>query len=183
MDESDSEARPPDDGRMGSDLPARSHLTLEGLPAAESEDPVGSPVQRLTARRLVLRALGIGTTVVLALALALPVLSNASVDLRTLLHIPTPTPTPILSPANYEFSWVDGVPWGELQVDGRPGPDLHQPLRRTAEGRPVLPSFTLSRGRHTLRYVAEFFPPTDLHGECARRTGRHLPALARGREP
>jgi len=162
MDESDREARPPapDDDRTGNDLPARAPHVPTTLHAAESDELFGSPMPpRLTARRLVLRALGIGTTVVLALALALPVLSNASVDLRTLLHIPTPMPTPILSPANYEFYWVDGVPWGELQVDGRPGPDLHQPLAQTAEGRPVLPSFSLSRGRHTLRYVAEFFPP------------------------
>jgi hypothetical protein len=160
MDESNSGARPPDDDRKGNDLPVRSPHVPTALPAAKSEDSVGSPMPpRLTARRRVLRALGIGATVLLVLALALPVLSNASVDLRTLLHIPTPTPTPILSPTNYEFYWVDGVPWGELQVDGRPGPDVHQPLGRTAAGLPVLPSFTLPRGRHTLRYVAALFPP------------------------
>src|SRR5260221_7393030 len=160
MDESDSEARPPDDDRTGNDLPARAPHIPTALPAAKSDELVGSPMPpRPTARRRVLRALGIGATVVLVLALALPVLANASIDLRTLVHIRTPTPTPILSPTNYEFSWVDGVPWGELQVDGRPGPDVHQPLGRTAQGLPVLPSFTLPRGRHTLRYEAEFFPP------------------------
>jgi hypothetical protein len=126
----------------------------------ESDELVGSPMPpRLTARRRVLRALGIGATVVLVLALALPVLSNASIDLRTLLQMPTPTPTMTLSPSTYQFSWVDGVPWGALQVDGRPGPDLYQPLGRTAEGLSVLPLFTLPRGRHMLRYVAALFPP------------------------
>src|SRR5258706_14885528 len=161
MDESDSEARPPapDDDRTGNDLPARAPHVPTALPAAESDELVGSPMPpRLTARRRVLRALGIGATVVLVLALALPVLSNASIDLRTLLHMPTPTPTMTLSPTDSVFSWVDGVPWGELQVDGRPGPDLHLPGGRTAEGYSVLPSFTLPRGHHTLRYVAAFFP-------------------------
>ncbi len=160
MDERDAGARPPNDDRAGNDLPARSHLNPEALPSAESEEPVGPPLlPRVTSRRRVLRALGIGAMVLLVLALAFPVLANASIDLRTLLHIPTPTPTTTLSPSTYQFSWVDGVPWGELQVDGRPGPDVHQPLGQTAEGLPVLPSFTLPRGRHTLRYVAELFPP------------------------
>src|SRR5258708_6588772 len=160
MDERDAGARPPNDDRAGNDLPARSHLNPEALPSAESEEPVGPPLlPRVTSRRRVLRALRIGAMVLLVLALAFPVLANASIDLRTLLHIPTPTPTTTLSPSTYQFSWVDGVPWGELQVDGRPGPDVHQPLGQTAEGLPALPSFTLPRGRHTLRYVAELFPP------------------------
>src|SRR5258708_10508440 len=160
MDESNSEARPPDDDRTGNDLPARAPHIPTALPAAKSDELVGSPMPpRPTARRRVLRALGIGATLVLVLALALPVLANASIDLRTLLHISTPTPTPKLSPTDTVFYWVDGVPWGELQVDGRPGPDVHQPLGQTAEGLSVLPSFTLPRGRHTLRYVAAFFPP------------------------
>jgi hypothetical protein len=164
MDECDSEARPPapDDDRTGNDLPARAPHIPTALPAAESEEPVGPPVlPHATARRRVLRALGIGATVLLVLALAFPVLSNASVaiDLRTLLQGPTPTPTPILSPTDSVFSWVDGVPWGALQVDGRPGPDLHQPSGQTAQGFSVLPSFTLPRGRHMLRYMAALFPP------------------------
>jgi len=115
MDERDAGARPPNDDRAGNDLPGRSHLHPEGLPAAESEEPVDPPVRpRLTARRRILRALGIGATVLLVLALALPLVSNASIaiDLRTLLHISTPTPTPKLSPTFFpaEGPWLQ--PWG-----------------------------------------------------------------------
>src|SRR5260370_5385363 len=110
-------ARPPNDDCAGYDLPSRSNLHPGALASAESEEPVGPPLlPRVTSRRRVLRALGIGAMVLLVLALAFPVLANASIDLRTLLHIPTPTPTTTLSPSTYQFSWVYGVPRGELQV-------------------------------------------------------------------
>jgi hypothetical protein len=107
----------------------------------------------------VVRSRSCGATVLLVLALALRVLSSSGLDLRTMLHVPIPTSTTTLSPSDRVFYWADAVPWGELWVDGHPGPNLHQPLGHSGTGVPVHPAFTLPRGRHSLRYVAEVFPP------------------------
>jgi hypothetical protein len=49
------------------------------------------------------------------------------------------------------FLWEHSVPWGHLFIDGRPGPSVSGPATGAAP-------FRLARGRHTMEYVATYFP-------------------------
>jgi hypothetical protein len=51
------------------------------------------------------------------------------------------------------------VPWGQLVIDGKPGPDVRgSAIKQDAQGAPQGAAFHLARGRHTLEYRADPFP-------------------------
>jgi hypothetical protein len=57
------------------------------------------------------------------------------------------------------FLWEYSVPWGELLIDGRTGPDVRgASLDANSTGIPVAAPFHLTRGRHNLQYRAPPFP-------------------------
>jgi hypothetical protein len=56
--------------------------------------------------------------------------------------------------------WEHAVPWGQLFVDGQPGPDVRgSAIQGDAQGIPQGAVFHLARGRHFLEYRAYPFPP------------------------
>jgi hypothetical protein len=76
-----------------------------------------------------------------------------------LLTPPTPFPTATPLAGDDAFLWQHSVPWGQLFVDGRPGPDVRQSaIQQDAQGSPHSAAFHLARGRHTLEYRAYPFP-------------------------
>jgi hypothetical protein len=59
---------------------------------------------------------------------------------------------------NDAFLWQHSVPWGQLFVDGKPGPDVRGPaIQQDAQGSPYSTAFHLARRRHTLEYRASPF--------------------------
>jgi hypothetical protein len=71
---------------------------------------------------------------------------------------PTPFPTNTPQPGNDAFLWERSVPWGQLIIDGKPGPDVRGSAVRQSDGLPEAAVFHLARGRHTLEYRAAPFP-------------------------
>jgi hypothetical protein len=83
---------------------------------------------------------------------------NRAALLRAL-SIPTATPTAPIALGNDAFLWEHSVPWGQLLIDSKPGPDVRGPaVRQNAQGVWEGAAFHLPRGRHTLEYRADPFP-------------------------
>lgn len=75
----------------------------------------------------------------------------ALLQLAQLVTPPPPLPTAVPQEGDDLFLWEHSVPWGQLRIDGKPGPIVSGPATGAA--------FRLSRGRHTLEYTAALFPP------------------------
>ncbi len=100
-------------------------------------------------RRRIIGGLAAGAAVLLALVVALASLPDPAGTVGALLHVPTPTSTAALANGSGTFLAKNTVPWGNLQVDGKPLSLLD----------PQTGYFVLPRGRHTLLYRADPFPP------------------------
>jgi hypothetical protein len=84
---------------------------------------------------------------------------NRAALLRAL-SISTASPTAPIEFGNDAFLWEHSVPWGQLLIDSKPGPDVRGPaIRQNAQGVWEGAAFHLPRGRHTLEYRAAPFPP------------------------
>jgi hypothetical protein len=109
-----------------------------------------------------LRFLRAGSVVALLVLLLCAVLLLPAGNRDTVLRLLTPpTPFPTATPlaGNDAFLWQHSVPWGQLFVDGRPGPDVRgSAIQQDAQGAPYSAAFHLARGRHTLEYRAYPFP-------------------------
>jgi hypothetical protein len=129
------------------------------LSSASPAHPVSVGVRRPRTQRLA-RA---GSAIALLTALIAAVLFLPTGNREALLHalsLPTASPTPTPRPGDDAFLWEHSVPWGQLLIDGKPGPDVSDSAtRRSAEGGYVGAAFHLARGRHTLEYRASLFPP------------------------
>ena len=100
-----------------------------------------------------------GAVVLLVAAVVLLNIPQAPATLAALLRIPTPTPPPPLAVGADTLVLRHAVPWGELRLDGAPvqhlGTALVPPNTQGAE----LPALTVTRGTHSLSYVAPPFSP------------------------
>ncbi len=105
--------------------------------------------RRPAQRRRLLGAVAASVAVLLALVTAVLSLSDPAGTLGALLHQPTPLPTATLAFNADTFAMIHTMPWGSLTVDGRPVSAVD----------PRTGFFTLPRGRHTLLYRADPFPP------------------------
>jgi hypothetical protein len=71
---------------------------------------------------------------------------------------PTPVPTATPQAGDDAFLWEHSVPWGQLVIDGKPGPDVRgSAVQGDAQGFPQGAAFHLARGRHALEYRASPF--------------------------
>lgn len=133
-------------------------------------EPDGSPSPRTqtrqartrTPRRRLLVTGGCAIALTLAIAgLLLSTQRDPHAALATLLGIPSPTPTATLAPGAPVFLVAHRVPWGVLTIDGKPNDafDIEQAIDGDPLNTPA--SFLLSRGRHSVVYVAP--PFTTLH--------------------
>jgi hypothetical protein len=96
-------------------------------------------------------------TAFLLAALLLPSGNREAVLSR--LTPPTPTTTPIPQPSDDAFLWEHSVPWGQLLIDGKPGPIVSgAPVAQDTQRFPEDVAFYLGRGPHTLEYHADGFP-------------------------
>jgi hypothetical protein len=140
----------------------------EGRPAphaatgAAPQEPIARRVSfapRLTcAQRLQRTGSLIALLAVLVSALLLVPAGTRATVLR-LLTPPTPAPTATPQAGADAFLWEHAVPWGQLLVDGKPGPDVRgSAMYQDSQGFPLGSAFHLSRGRHTLEYRAAPFP-------------------------
>src|SRR5262249_34929374 len=138
--------------------------------AAESSDSsVASPAKPTTRQALLVarRTRGqrlwragivvIVLTMFLLAALLLPSGNRDAVLSR--LMPPTPTTTPVPQPSDDAFLWEHTVPWGQLLIDGKPGPIVSgAPLEQDGQRFPQDVAFYLGRGPHLLEYHADGFP-------------------------
>jgi hypothetical protein len=109
-------------------------------------------------RQQVLRAVAaLGLLTVLLSALFLIPIGNRAAVLRLLIP-PTPSPTVPLQPGDDAFLWMHSVPWGQLLIDGKPGPDVRGSVAQQGDETPQGAVFYLERGPHTLTYRASPFP-------------------------
>jgi hypothetical protein len=84
---------------------------------------------------------------------------NRAAVLRALTP-PTPSPTAPPQAGDDAFLWEHSVPWGQLLIDSKPGPDVGGPaFQQDAQGAPHVVLFHLARGRHSLEYHASPFHP------------------------
>jgi hypothetical protein len=134
-------------------------------PDAESQEHDAPPARRISlaarrphAQRLLRAAAAITLLAVLVTAILLIPTVNHDAFLR-LVTPPTPLPTATPLGGDDAFLWEHSVPWGQLFVDGKPGPDVSgSAVRQSAEGMWLAAGFHLPRGRHTLEYRAAPFP-------------------------
>ena len=62
-------------------------------------------------------------------------------------------------PGDNAFLWEHSVPWGQLVIDGKPGPNVSgAALAQEGQRFPEDVTFHLGRGPHTLEYYADGFP-------------------------
>jgi hypothetical protein len=96
-------------------------------------------------------------TAFLLTALLLPSGNREAVLSR--LTPPTPTTTPVPQPSDDAFLWEHSVPWGQLLIDGKPGPIVSgSALGQEGKRFPEEVAFYLGRGPHTIEYHADGFP-------------------------
>jgi hypothetical protein len=132
--------------------------------AADDASPHAPPVRRVSlgARRprtqRLLRA-GAAITLLAALISAILLLPTGNRDaFLGLITPPTPFPTATPQPGNDAFLWEHTVPWGQLFIDGKPGPDVSGSAVRQSDELPEGAPFHLARGHHTIEYRAAPFP-------------------------
>jgi hypothetical protein len=104
----------------------------------------------------------VGSAVLLLALLLCAVLLAPTGNRDAVLHLLTPpTPFPAATPllGDDAFLWEHSVPWGQLFVDGAPGPDVRgSAITQDAQGPPQGAAFRLARGPHLLEYRAAPFP-------------------------
>jgi hypothetical protein len=138
---------------------ASPHETPQAERPARSTRCVSLVARRPRAQRLV-RA---GSALALLALLVSAALLIPSGNRDTVLHLLTPVrvdPTAPLQAGGDAFLWEHSAPWGQLFVDGNPGPDVRgSAVQHDAHGFPQGAPFHLTRGRHSLQYNAyPFFP-------------------------
>lgn len=126
-------------------------------PASRHPHSFAAPALPHLSRRL--RGALTGAVVLLVGAVLLLSIPQAPATLAALLRIPTPTAPPALAVGADTLVLSHTVPWGALRLDGAPvqrlGTALVPPNTQGAE----LPALTLTRGTHSLSYVAPPFSP------------------------
>jgi hypothetical protein len=129
---------------------------------ADSPAPVAQRLSlsaRLPRPQRLLRA---GSVVALLILLVCAVLLIPTSNRDAVLHLltpPTAVPTAIPRAGDDAFLWEHSVPWGQLFIDGKPGPDVRGSAEQfDAQGFPDGALFHLLRGRHFLEYRAYPFP-------------------------
>jgi hypothetical protein len=150
--------------------------TTSAAPDAESQErdtlisPDDATAAALPARRIALaarrpyaqRLLRAGSALALLAVLITAILLIPTANRDTFLRLvtpPTPFPSATPQPGDDAFLWEHSVPWGQLFLDGKPGPDVSgSSARQSAEGIWHGVAFRLPRGRHTLEYRAAPFP-------------------------
>jgi hypothetical protein len=143
------------------DLEVSPLETSSGDPTVSQSAPDPSARRRTRIQRaLVLTSI----VVLLGLAASLFALTRATTraDLSHLLDrlTPQPTPAPTYSPSGEDaFLWEHTVPWGQLRIDGKAGPDVRGwALQGYAFDDPHGSAFHLPLGHHALDYRAAPFP-------------------------
>ncbi len=101
-------------------------------------------------RRRQISGLAAGCALLLAIVVAFASTPNSNVAIRALLNIPTATPTTSLAPGEDVLILSNGVPWGQVAVDGKP-------VQVTVISQGQGSAISLSRGKHALQYVAAPF--------------------------
>ncbi|HEY7092122.1 MAG TPA: hypothetical protein VH393_03025 [Ktedonobacterales bacterium] len=134
------------------------------LVAPDGDSPDAPPIRRisLAARRTRMQRLlraGAAITLLAVLVAAILLLPTGNRDaFLGLVTPPTPFPTETPQPGNDGFLWEHTVPWGQLFIDGKPGPDVSGSAVRQSAGLPEGAVFHLARGHHTIEYRAAPFP-------------------------
>ncbi|HEX3271866.1 MAG TPA: hypothetical protein VHR15_14545, partial [Ktedonobacterales bacterium] len=141
------------------DAEGQEHGTLIPPDDATADAPparrISLAARRPQAQRLLRAGSAITLLAVLITAVLLLPTSNREAFLR-LVTPPFPTATP--QPGNDAFLWEHTVPWGQLFIDGKPGPDVSGSAVRQSDGLPEGAVFHLARGHHTIEYRAAPFP-------------------------
>jgi hypothetical protein len=159
-------------------LPAPSAISTSASPTSDGSTPAPAvsdapdeascaspahPVSVVVRRPRTQRLVRAGSAVTLLTALIAAVLLIPTSNREALLHAlgsPMASPTSAPRPGDDAFLWEHSVPWGQLLIDGKLGPDVsNSAVRLSAEGGYVGAAFHLPRGRHTLAYRASLFPP------------------------
>lgn len=152
MDEFDfdvTDLREPDD--MAADDPA--------MPVARPHSHHRFAVSALPHLSRRLRGTLTGVVVLVVAAVLLLGIPQAPATLAALLRIPTPAPPPPLAIGADTLVLRHTVPWGELRLDDTPMQHLGTALVPPNTQGAQLPALTLTRGTHSLSYVAPPFSP------------------------
>jgi hypothetical protein len=121
--------------------------------AADGDLPLLWGRRSLPAHRRVLAGV-VGSA---ALLVAVAVIISATPGGIAIMGRMFPTPTP-LPPGAGVFLVKHYAPWGTLRIDGRTVPLVYEALRPDPQENPLVTSFVLRPGRHTLEYRAAPFP-------------------------
>jgi hypothetical protein len=146
--------QPPAANELDTDEPSfASHEARHDVPGALRTPRTSSAHQHWRTASLISLLLLLIATLLLVPA------ENRAALLRAL-AIPTASPTAPIELGNDAFLWEHSVPWGQLLIDSKPGPDVRGPaVRQNAQGVWEGAAFHLPRGRHILDYRAVPFPP------------------------
>jgi hypothetical protein len=127
-------------------------------PSKRPARQVSLAAQRTRAQRLLrMGCIIIVLTAFILIALLLPSGNRDALVNRLIPPIPSPTALP--QPGDDAFLWEHSVPWGQLLIDGRPGPIVSgAALAQEGQRPPEDVTFHLRRGQHTLEYHADGFP-------------------------
>jgi hypothetical protein len=135
---------------------------VEGAIGAETPAPTAhyiSMATRLPHHQRFFRAGSVVTILALLLVFILLVPTSSRDAFLHVLIPPTPAPTAVPQPGDNAFLWEHSVPWGQLLIDGKPGPNVSGSAGAQEGQRfPEDVTFHLGRGRHTLEYHADEFP-------------------------
>jgi hypothetical protein len=145
-------ATPDAEGQQHGTLIPPDDATADAPPARR----ISLAARRPQAQRLLRAGSAITLLAVLITAVLLLPTSNREAFLRLVTPPPFPTATP--QPGNDAFLWEHTVPWGQLFIDGKPGPDVSGSAVRQSDGLPEGAVFHLARGHHTIEYRAAPFP-------------------------
>ncbi|HEY7022517.1 MAG TPA: hypothetical protein VH349_15475 [Ktedonobacterales bacterium] len=144
-----------------SDAESQEEASLISADDATADAPparrVSLAARRTRMQRLLRAAAAITLLAVLLTAILLLPTGNRDAFLG-LVTPPTPFPTDTPQPGNDAFLWEHTVPWGQLFIDGKPGPDVRGSAVRQSDGLPEGVPFHLARGHHIIEYRAAPFP-------------------------
>jgi hypothetical protein len=144
------------------DAKSQEHDTLVSPDEAPADAPPARRISLAARRPHAQRLLRAGAAITLLAVLFTTILLIPTVNRDAFLRLvtpPTPLPTATPQAGDDAFLWEHSVPWGQLFIVGKPGPDVSgSAVRQSTEGFWDGAVFHLPRGRHTLEYRATPFP-------------------------